>query len=556
MSSDADLLRTYERSLYLASGFKRADLDKPRIAIANSWAETAPGHVHLRTLADAIKQGVWAAGGMPVEFNTVAPCDGIAQGEGMHYILALREVVAASVELMLKAHRFDAAVMVCSCDKIVPGMLLAAARCNLPTVFFTGGPMPPAKWQGREYVTCDVKEAIGRFRSGEIDQAELEHIEALACAGPGVCNMMGTAMTMCCMVEALGLAPAFCSTLPALCAERQRLATEAGQRVVQLTLSNTRFRDVVTEQALENAIRSALAFGGSTNLVLHTLALARELGLSLVLDDFDRMSRDTPLLAKFKPASEYNISHFHQAGGLPALMGELSPRLHLDCPTCFEPTIGVRLEGRRTQRPDVIRPLEDPMAPEGGIAVLRGTLAPAGAVVKQSAVHPKMQRHRGPARVFDSEEALAEFLLAGNARAGDVLVIRWEGPKGGPGMRELSLPAAILVGMGLGDSVAMVTDGRYSGATRGPCIGHVAPEAADAGPIALVDDGDVVEIDIPNRRLDLMVNAAALEQRRSRFRPVVREHSGFMDVYRRHVSGSDTGATLHAPNQRGTSCAL
>ena len=548
MSSDADLLRTYERSLYLASGFARADLDKPRIAIANSWAETAPGHVHLRTLADAIKRGVWDAGGMPVEFNTVAPCDGIAQGEGMHYILPLREVVAASVELMLKAHRFDGVVMVCSCDKIVPGMLLAAARCNLPTVFFTGGPMPAAKWRGREYVTCDVKEAIGRFRSGEIDRAELERIEALACAGPGVCSMMGTATTLCCMVEALGLAPAFCSTMPAACAERQRLAAQTGRRVVHLTRSSTRFRDVVTEQALENAIRAALASGGSTNLVLHTLALARELGLGLVLDDFDRLSRDTPLLAKFKPASEYNISHFHEAGGLPALMGELSQKLHLGCLTCFESTLRERLDCQRTQRPDVVHSLADPISPEGGIAVLRGTLAPAGAVVKQSAVNPKMHRHRGPACVFDAEEALAEFLLAGKARAGDVLVIRWEGPKGGPGMRELSLPAAILVGMGLGDSVAMVTDGRYSGATRGPCIGHVAPEAADAGPIALVNDGDVVEVDIPSRRLDLMVSPAALEQRRREWKPLVKECPGFLDVYRKHVSGSDTGATLHVPN--------
>jgi len=481
---------------------------------------------------------------MPVEFNTVAPCDGIAQGEGMHYILPLRDVVAASVELMLKAHRFDAVVMLCSCDKIVPGMLMAAARCNLPSVFFTGGPMSPTQWRAQELVTCDVKEAIGRFRAGEIDRAELEQIEALTCSGPGICNMMGTATTMCCVAEALGLAPAQCSTLPACSAERQRLATAAGHRVVGLARSGPRFRDVVTDGALENAIRTALAFGGSTNLILHALALARELSLPLALDDFDRLSRDTPLLAKFKPASQYNISHFHAVGGLPALMGELSDKLHLDALTCFEPTLDARLCGQRSQQHDVVRPLARPLSPEGGLAVLHGTLAPDGAVVKQSAVEPGMLKHQGPARVFDSEEAVAEFLLANQARPGDVLVIRYEGPKGGPGMRELSLPAAILVGMGLGDSVAMVTDGRYSGATRGPCIGHVAPEAEDGGPIALVEDGDTVAIDIPNRQLGLLVEPEIIERRRAAWRPLKRERPGFLDLYRRLVSGSDTGAVL------------
>ena len=544
MPPDTDLLRTYERSLYLSVGFSRDDLSKPRIAIANSWGETTPGHVHLRTLADAIKRGVWEAGGMPVEFNTVAPCDGIAQGEGMHYILPLRDVVAASVELMLKAHRFDAVVMLCSCDKIVPGMLMAAARCNLPTLFFTGGPMAPTLWQGKELVTCDVKEAIGRFRAGEIDRAELEQIESLTCSGPGICNMMGTATTMCCVAEALGLAPALCSTLPASSAERQRVAAASGRRVVGLARRGPRFREVVTGEAMENAIRTALAFGGSTNLILHALALAKELGLPLALDDFDRLSCDTPLLAKFKPASQYNISHFHEAGGLPALMGELAGKLHLDVLTCFESTLSDRLRGQRSRQHDVVRPMGRPLSAEGGLAVLHGNLAPDGAVVKRSAVGPKMQRHRGPARVFDSEEALAEFLLAKRASPGDVLVIRYEGPRGGPGMRELSLPAAILVGMGLGDSVAMVTDGRYSGATRGPCIGHVAPEAADGGPIALVDDGDTVAIDIPNRQLDLLVEPGTIERRRAAWRPLKREMTGFLDLYRRLVSGSDTGAVL------------
>ena len=539
-----ELLRAYGRSLYMAMGFSRSDLAKPRVAIANSWSETTPGHVHLNALTAGIKQGVRNAGGMPVEFNTVAPCDGIAQGEGMHYVLPLRDVVAASVELMVKAHGFDAVVMVGSCDKIVPGMLMAAARCDLPTVFFTGGPMPAAQWRGQPLVTSDVKEAMGRLQAGEIDRSEFEQIEARACSGPGICNMMGTAMTMCAVAEALGLAPAYCATLPAMGPHRRALAEAAGRRAVELARDGPGFRDVVTGPALENAIRTALAFSGSTNLVLHMLALAHELGLPLTLSDFDRLGRDTPLLAQFKPASEFNISHFHRAGGVPALMAELAPKLHLDCRTCFEPTLRQRLDGCHTRAQEVVHTLAEPLAPEGGLAVLTGSLAPRGAVVKQSAVSAAMLAHTGPARVFDSEEAVADFLLADEAQPGDVLVIRYEGPKGGPGMRELSLPAAMLVGMGLGDSVAMVTDGRFSGATRGPCIGHVAPEAADAGPIALVQDGDVVAIDVPARRLDLLVDPAALEQRRQTWQPRAKTCSGFLDLYRRMVAGSDTGAVL------------
>lgn len=535
----------YARALYRPMGFSDDDFRKPLIGIANSWSEVNPGHFHLRQLAAWVKQGVREAGGMPVEFNTVAPCDGIAQGKGMHSILPLRDVIAASIELMAGTNRFDGLVMLCSCDKIVPGMLMAAARLDLPTLFVTGGAMASGRVGEREIMTSDVKEGMGKLTAGLISEEEFHAIESCACPGPGACNFMGTASTMNCVTEALGLTLPRCATLPALHPQRQALCFESGRQIVRLVEQEITARRFLTRQSLENAIRVVLALGGSTNAALHIPAIAREAGIELGLDVFDALSRQTPLIGRFRPASPLTIVDLDEAGGIPAVLHLLAPLLHLDLPTVTGETVADRAAAARNLRPDVLHPLDAPLAPEGGLAILRGSLAPDGAVVKQSAVAPGMLRHTGPARVFECEEELEDSLSAQAIQPGDVLVIRNEGPRGGPGMRELSIPAAILTGMGLNESVAMVTDGRFSGATRGPCIGHVAPEAVVGGPLALVEDGDRIEIDIPNRRLNLLVPEAELARRRDRWQPrppIVRGR--FLDLYRQIVSQADEGAVL------------
>ena len=538
------LTGAYPRALYRAMGATEADFDKPLIAIANSWTELNPGHAHLRRLAERVKVGVWAAGGFPVEFNTIAPCDGIAQGEGMHCVLPAREVIAASVELMVRANRCDGLVCLASCDKVLPGMLMAAARLDLPTIFLPGGPMLPYQAEDQSWVLCDVKEAMGRLRTGEIGEKEFARIERYACASEGSCSMMGTAGTMSCLVEAMGLALPGSATVAAVEARRSRLARVTGERIVALVHEGLRFRNIVGERTLENAIRVLMALGGSTNVLLHLPALASELELSLPLREFDRLGRETPLLARFKPASPLTLQDFDRAGGVLALMSELAPLLHLEVQTVWGSALAAVLSPSATRDSQVIRPLYDPLAPEGGIAVLFGTLAPRGAVVKQSAVDPRMLCHEGPARVFEKEEEVRDHLLEGEVRPGDVLVIRYEGPRGGPGMREMSIPAGLLQGMRLGDKVAMVTDGRYSGATRGPCIGHVCPEAAAGGPIAIVHDGDPISIDIPARRLDLLLPAEEIARRMAEWSPPERELRGFLRLYAEWVSGADEGAVL------------
>lgn len=540
----AGLTGAYPRALYRAMGATDADFDKPLIAIANSWNELNPGHAHLKRLAEQVKAGVWAAGGFPVEFNTIAPCDGIAQGEGMHCVLPAREVIAASVELMVRANRCDGLICLASCDKILPGMLMAAARLDLPTIFLPGGPMLPCLAEGQPWVLCDVKEAMGRLRAGEISEEEFTQIERYACASEGSCSMMGTAGTMGCLVEAMGLALPGSATIAAVEARRSRLARATGERIVALVREGLRFRQIVDERTLHNAVRVLMALGGSTNALLHLPALASELGLSLPLREFDHLGRETPLLARFKPASSLTLQDFDRAGGVLALMGELAPLLYTNLPTVWGMTLGEMLPGFRVRDRQVIHPLHDPLAPEGGIAVLFGTLAPRGAVVKQSGVHPTMLVHEGPAHVFEREEEVRDHLLEGEVRPGDVLVIRYEGPRGGPGMREMSIPAALLQGMGLGDKVAMVTDGRFSGATRGPCIGHLCPEAAVGGPIAVVRDGDPISIDILHRRLDLLLPEEEIARRMAQWHPPERELSGFLRLYAERVSGADEGAVL------------
>jgi dihydroxy-acid dehydratase len=537
----------YPRALYRAMGYQDDDFGKPLIGVVNSWSEVNPGHFHLRQLVEWVKQGVREAGGTPAEFNTVAPCDGIAQGRGMHYILPLRDVIAASVELMAGANRFDRLVMLCNCDKIVPGMLMAAARLDLPTLFVPGGPMVSGRIEGREVMTSDVKEGMGKRKANQISPDEFYAIESQACPGPGACNFMGTASTMNCVTETLGLTLPGSATLPALHPNRPELCLSSGRQIVKLVEQSLTARHMLTRPSLENAIRIVLALGGSTNAVIHILAIAYEAGIELGLDVFDDLSRETPLIGKFRPASPYTVVDLDEAGGIPAVLKILLPLLSKDLPTITGESIRDRADKAENMRPEVLHPLGEPIFPEGGLAILRGNLAPDGAVVKQSGVLAGMLKHTGPARVFESEEELEKSLGLEDIRQGDVLVIRNEGPRGGPGMRELSIPAAMLTGMGLNESVAMITDGRFSGATRGPCIGHISPEANVGGPIALVESGDLIEIDIANRRLTLLVSDEELAQRLKNWQPrPPAVTGGFLDIYRQIVSQADQGAILKA----------
>jgi len=536
----------YPRSIYKAMGYEEKDFKKPLIGVVNSWTEANPGHAHLRQLSEYVKRGIWSNGGMPVEFNTIAPCDGIAQGKGMHYILPSRDIICASIELMVEANQFDGLVMLCSCDKIVPGMLMAAASLNLPTIFLTGGPMEPYTHNGEDLILSDVKEAMGRFKAGIIDEKEFKTIEDQTCQTCGACGMMGTANTMGTVVEAMGLSLPGCGTISAVASARLRLAKMTGERIVDMVREGLNSNKIMTKDNIENAIKYILAIGGSSNAILHIPAIAKQLGVECNIELFDKLSRETPLLAKFKPASKYTLKDFHNAGGVQALLKSLSPKLNLNVLTVTGKTIGENLEKVDFIETDVIRSLDNPLASEGGIAVLKGNLAPKGAIVKQSGVSDKMMVHRGPAKIANSEEEVRELLLNGRVKHGDVLIIRYEGPKGGPGMRELSIPAALLVGMGLGDSVAMVTDARYSGATRGPCIGYVTPEAADGGPIAIVEEGDIISIDIPNRSINIEISDEEINDRLSKWKyEPKKELKGFLRTYKKIVSAANEGATIY-----------
>lgn len=549
--NDLDFRKAYERALYLGCGYSYDDLEKPRIAIVNSWNEINPGHIHLQKLAKFVKNGVKKAGGTPMEFNTIAICDGIANsGNFSKYVLPTREIIAASIESTIKAYNFDGMVMVCSCDKIIPGMLIAATRCNLPTIFLTGGVMEPKYFEtgplkGKTYVTSDIKEAIGQFNRGKLTKEEFLLIESQTCCSPGACNMMGTANTMACIVEAMGLSLPECATMSAISKEKETLSYETGRTIIDLVRDDVRALDLITHDSIENAIKVALSFGGSSNMILHMCALSHEIGGNLNHFDFDKLSKKIPLLAKFKPASEYNLTEFHNAGGVKVLMKKLEPLLKLSSKNVLGLTLEEFLKNIVYDDYQIIRNLEDPIDLEGGIAVLSGNLAPDGAIIKQSALNKNMRYHKGPAKTFESEEEVRDALLENRVNKGDVLIIRYEGPKGSPGMRELSLPAAILVGMGLGDSVAMITDGRYSGATRGPCIGHVCPEAYEGGPIAIVKDGDIIEIDIENRSLNILISDDEINSRLKvweRVKPFTTK--GYLNIYRKLVSSAKFGGFL------------
>ncbi|MEA4929515.1 MAG: dihydroxy-acid dehydratase [Candidatus Limiplasma sp.] len=536
--------RTPHRALLKACGITDAQMDRPFVGIVNSYSEVVPGHIHLAQIARAVKDGVLSAGGTPFEFNTIAVCDGIAMGhEGMRYSLCTRELIADTVECMARAHAFDALVFIPNCDKIVPGMLMAAARLNLPCIFVSGGPM--LSLDGRDLNSAF--EAVGAYMAGKLDAQALACVENEACPTCGSCSGMFTANSMNCLTEAVGLALPGNGTLPAPYAARVRLAKEAGAQVMELYRRNLRALDILTPEAVENALTVDMALGCSTNTALHLAAVAHEAGVPFSPRRINEVSERTPNLCKLAPAGKHHMQDLHAAGGVPAVMAELRALglLHEDCPTVTGRTVGENLQGVCNQNPEVIRTAQTAYAPQGGLAVLFGNLCEGGAVVKQSAVAPEMLRHTGPARVFDGEEAAVAAIYAGQIRPGDVVVIRYEGPAGGPGMREMLSPTSAIAGMGLDRQVALITDGRFSGATRGAAIGHISPEAAAGGLIALIQENDPIEIDIPAKRLSLRLSEEELAARRAAFTPPVRPAvTGYLRRYAAAVSSADQGAVF------------
>ena len=507
------------RSLFYALGYTREELERPLIGVVCSYNEIVPGHMNLDKIAEAVKAGVRAAGGTPIEFPAIAVCDGIAMGHiGMKYSLVTRDLIADSTEAMAMAHQFDGLVMIPNCDKNVPGLLMAAARVNIPTIFCSGGPMLAGKLNdGRRTCLSHMFEAVGSYYAGKLDEAGVDEYENCACPTCGSCSGMYTANSMNCLTEAIGMGLKGNGTIPAVWSARLRLAKHAGMQIMELVKKDIRPRDIMTPAAFHNAETVDMALGCSTNTMLHLPAIAHECGIELDLDMSNEISSKTPNLCHLAPAGETYMEDLEQAGGVHAVMWELSKKGLLDTSvmTVTGKTLGENLEGITNRDPELIRPIENPYSPDGGIAVLKGNLAPEGCVVKRSAVAPEMMQHEGPARVFNSEEEAIEAIYAGKIVSGDVVVIRYEGPKGGPGMREMLNPTSAICGMGLGESVALITDGRFSGATRGASIGHVCPEAAQGGPIAFVEEGDTIAIDISNCSITLKVDETTLAARKA-----------------------------------------
>jgi dihydroxy-acid dehydratase len=534
-------------------GYTREDLNKPLIGIVHSFSEIVPGHIHLRDLVQAAKLGVAAGGGTPVEFPVIGICDGIAMNhDGMKYPLATRELIADSIEAMVMAHKFDGLVMIANCDKIVPGMLMAAGRLNIPAIYVSGGPMLTGYYRGEKVdLVRGVFEAVGAFAQGEMSREELDELEQNACPSCGSCAGMFTANTMNCLVEALGMALPGNGTIPAPYGQRKALAKLAGQQVMELVRKDIRPRDVMTLNAFRNAIALDMALGGSSNTVLHLLAIANEAEVPLELEIFDEISVRVPNICKISPSGTDRIFDLYMAGGVSAVLKQLGDNglLSLEEKTVTGATLGESVSRAAVKDPNVIRPLDDPYNKEGGIAILRGNLAPDGAVVKQSAVAKEMLVHRGPARVFDSEDEAFDAITGGRINKGDVVVIRYEGPKGGPGMREMLSPTSAISGMGLDKDVALITDGRFSGGTRGACVGHVSPEASEGGPIALVQDGDMIEIDIPGRKIALMLSDGEIARRREKWTAPSPRVTGksYLARYAYLVTSASTGAVTRVP---------
>jgi dihydroxy-acid dehydratase len=538
--------RAPHRALLKALGVSDTDLKKPFIGVVNSYTNIIPGHTHLNQVADAVKVGVVSAGGVPFEFNTIGICDGIAMGHnGMRYSLPSRELIADSVEVMVQAHRFDGIVLITTCDKITPGMLMAAARLNIPAIMVTGGPMLSGFYKGKKVGTDSMFEAIGKVAAGKMTEEELKCLEDVACPGCGSCNGMFTANTMACVTEALGMSLPGCATPPAVSAERLRVAKATGERVVGLVKEDLKPRDILSPESFENAIMVDMALGGSTNTVLHVTAIANEAGVDLPLSTFDKLSRRVSHICSMIPSGPYDMKELDEAGGIPAVMKQLENTLNLNAATVTGKTVKENITSAVVRNPEVIRPLDNPVHKEGGIAVLTGNLASDGSVVKAAGISANMMVHQGPAKIFDSEEDAMKAIMNKKIQKGDVVVVRYEGPKGGPGMREMLSPTATIAGMGLSESVALITDGRFSGATRGPCIGHIAPEAAVGGVIGLLEEGDIIEIDVPKRKLGVKLSDEELAKRAKSWtakEPNVK--TGYLARYSQLVQSAHKGSVL------------
>ena len=545
--------RAAHRSLFYALGLTEEDLASPLVGVVNAANEIIPGHTHLDAIAQAVKAGISRAGGTPIEFPAIGICDGIAMGhEGMKYPLPSRELITDSVEAMAVGHQFDGLVLVTNCDKITPAMLMSAVRLNIPAIIVSGGPMLAGMFGGRSVDLVATFEAAGEYEAGRLTDEELVELEQRTCPTCGSCAGLFTANSMNCMTEALGLALPGNGTVPAIDSRRLRMAKHAGMRIMDMIEKDIRPRDILTLEAMENAISVDMAIGGSTNTVLHLLAVAYEAELDVELELFDRISRRTPYLTKMSPSGDHHMQDLDEAGGIPAILKELSRRdlIHLDLPTVTGKTVGENIADATIKRVDVIHSIDDPYRQDGGLAILRGNLAPDGAVVKQAAVSPKMLVQECSARVFDSEDDAIEAILGRQIDKGDIIVIRYEGPKGGPGMREMLMPTASLVGMGLSDDVALMTDGRFSGATRGAAIGHVSPEAVEGGPIALLEDGDIVSIDIPGRKLEAKLSDEELSRRKAAWKPIPSKVTkGYLARYAALVSSADEGAVMKVPGK-------
>lgn len=538
--------RAPNRALLYATGICKSEMKKPFIGVATSFTDIIPGHIGMRDIERFIEKGIHTGGGYPFLFGIPGICDGIAMGHmGMHYSLPSRELIADMVESITQAHQLDGLVLLTNCDKITPGMLMAAARLNIPAIVVTAGPMLSGHLHGRRLsLVNDTFEAVGKYKKGLIKKEELEALEMCACPGVGSCQGMYTANTMACITEALGMSLPGCATALAVSADKRRIAFESGERIVELINKNITSRKVLTRTAFENAIMADLALGGSTNTVLHIPAIAHDAGVELPLETFDILSKKTPHLANMLPGGKHYLEDLDWAGGIPALMKRLRKNLHNNM-TVSGRKIYEIADSAVVVNEDVIRPVNKPYHKEGGIAILRGNLAPDGAVVKQSAVTPNMMRFEGTARVFDSEEAGMKTIIDGKIKAGDVVVIRYEGPKGGPGMREMLSPTAAIAGMGLSESVALITDGRFSGGTRGPCIGHISPEAMEGGAIAILKNGDKIRIDITNRRIDVLLSDAEIKERLKKWKPIKPKiTTGYLARYARMVSSAGSGAVM------------
>lgn len=539
--------RAPHRSLMRALGLTSREIEQPIVGIVNSFNEIIPGHIHLKAVAEAVKAGVYSAGGTPLEFETIGVCDGIAMGHlGMRYSLPSRELIADSVETVVQAHGFDALVFIPNCDKIIPGMLMAAVRLNIPAIFVSGGPMLAGRMAGDRCVDLsNVFEAVGKVAKGEMSQSELEELEEVACPGCGSCSGMFTANTMNCLTEALGMALSGNGTIPAVDARRIQLAKQSGRKVMELLAADIRPCDIVTNHSIYNAFAVDMALGGSTNSVLHLIALAHEARIDFPLETINEISQRTPHLSKMRPSGDYHLEDLDLAGGIAAVMKEISERLNLEVKTVSGNSLRQDIANARVRDAEVIRPVSNPHSARGGLNILFGNLAPQGAVVKSAAVVPEMMVHKGPARIFNSEDEATTGIMKGAVKSGDVVVIRYEGPKGGPGMPEMLTPTSIISGMGLDKEVALITDGRFSGATRGAAIGHVSPEAAEKGPIAALEDGDQITIDIPNNRIEVELSDDEIDRRLSQlpeFEPRIK--TGYLKRYAEMVTSAATGAVF------------